>query len=578
MQLRTKTALILFITTIVLVGSLYTISNTILLAGYQRVEQQEVTQSVLGLKGSLLDDYTTLYSDLGDWSLWDDAYAFVQNNNSAFAQTNLIAPQFLCNSFCLNYILFFNSSGTYVNGMGFNLTTSSVMSVPHSLLTTITGNPLFWNFQNANDSVVGIILTQNGPLELASRPILTTAGNGPIHGALIFGRYVDQQFVESLSVAVNAPVSLTLFSNETDFNGTASYTSTLHSIYVHPLNATTIIGYYVVDDVYGKPAIVLGETLPRSTYEQGLLTLGYADLAVAAACISFSIAMLVLLDRLVVSRLYRLDKEVRAIRLKDDAPARLPVSGDDAISSLRVSINDMLGKIENTSRQLRKSERFAGIGELATMVAHDLRNPLQGIANATYYLKRNPAMGPKEKEMLALIEEDVRYSDKIVGDLLDYSKETSLDLEETSPRLVMDKALSMIAPHPNINIVDETTDTPKLKLDVDRMTRVFINIINNAIDAMPSGGLLRLQSRDANHGVQFIFADNGVGMKKEVLEKIFTPLFTTKPKGMGFGLSICKRIVEAHGGQISVESTPNEGTTFVIWIPLDVKPAGGDAS
>lgn len=78
--------------------------------------------------------------------------------------------------------------------------------------------------------------------------------------------------------------------------------------------------------------------------------------------------------------------------------------------------------------------------------------------------------------------------------------------------------------------------------------------------------------------MEFIFADNGVGMKKEVLEKISTPLFTTKPRGMGFGLSISKRIVEAHGGQISVESTLGKGTTFVVSIPLDVKPTVGEVS
>jgi signal transduction histidine kinase len=238
----------------------------------------------------------------------------------------------------------------------------------------------------------------------------------------------------------------------------------------------------------------------------------------------------------------------------------------------------MLGEIENKSNQLTKAERFSAIGELATMVAHDLRNPLQGIQNAAFFLKRSPSAGPKEKEMLTLIEDDVKYSDKIVNDLLDYSRNIRLETTETNPQKLIRESLALTTIPKGVEVIDETQDMPQLSVDVDKVKRVFINVMNNAIDAMPNGGLLVLQTKATDHIVEFMVIDSGVGMSKEVMDRIFTPLYTTKARGMGFGLSICKRIVEAHGGRITVKSTPGKGTSFIISLPAETIPKGGENS
>ena len=128
----------------------------------------------------------------------------------------------------------------------------------------------------------------------------------------------------------------------------------------------------------------------------------------------------------------------------------------------------------------------------------------------------------------------------------------------------------------NVHLQDETDDKPTFKLDVDKIRRTFTNIINNAIDAMADGGSLLIQTRKSGQMIDFVFADSGAGMGKEVEEKIFTPLYTTKAKGMGFGLSISKRIIEAHGGRISVESAVGKGTTFTISLPLNIDSKGGE--
>ena len=215
-----------------------------------------------------------------------------------------------------------------------------------------------------------------------------------------------------------------------------------------------------------------------------------------------------------------------------------------------------------------KTERFAATGELAAMVAHDLRNPLQGIANGAYFLRKLiKNEDSSTKEVFDLIVEAVQHSNKIVSDLLEYSRDIRLYLEETSPSLLVTDALSNVGIPPNIQISNTENVEEKMKIDTDKMKRVLTNLIKNSIDAMPNGGNLTIATKELGTNIQFLVSDTGVGMTKETMEKLWTPLFTTKAQGMGFGLAICKRIVEAHGGKISVDSIFGKGTTFTIIVP-----------
>jgi PAS domain S-box-containing protein len=231
-------------------------------------------------------------------------------------------------------------------------------------------------------------------------------------------------------------------------------------------------------------------------------------------------------------------------------------------------------QLKEAQEQLIKSERLATIGQVAAMVGHDLRNPLTGINSAAYYLKTklDQKMDIKSKEMLELIEKDVQHANNIITDLMEYSREIKLELTETAPGSIINDALSLVEIPKNVQIEDLTQNEPKMKMDIDKMKRVFSNFIKNAVDAMSEGGKLAISSKESAGNVEIMFVDTGIGMAKEVMEKIWTPFFTTKAKGMGLGLAICKRIVEAHGGKISVESIVGEGTTFTVTIPIEPKP------
>jgi len=223
--------------------------------------------------------------------------------------------------------------------------------------------------------------------------------------------------------------------------------------------------------------------------------------------------------------------------------------------------------------RVRQSERLAAIGELAAMVGHDLRNPLTGIAGAAYYVKTKlvPTLNGKVAQMLQVIEENIENSNKIINDLLEYSRELHLELTESNAKSIAREALALVKAPRSIRVVDSSEGEPKVAVDADKMMRVFVNLIQNAIDAMPDGGTLTIMSRKMDGNLEIGFRDTGVGMTKETIEEIWGPFFTTKAKGMGFGLPICKRIVEAHGGSISVKSKVGKGTTFTVTLPVGLK-------
>jgi signal transduction histidine kinase len=236
--------------------------------------------------------------------------------------------------------------------------------------------------------------------------------------------------------------------------------------------------------------------------------------------------------------------------------------------SLEQQVKDRTKELVETQSRLIKTERLAAIGELAGMVGHDLRNPLAGIKNAVYVIrKKQYSLGEVGLSMLDTIDQAVEHADSIISDLLDYGREINLQLEEQSSKALIDYSLLSLKIPSNVTIKENVENTI-LRVDANKLQRVFLNLIKNSIEAMPKGGELEITGHQSGTTVDFAFKDTGIGMSEEVAARIFTPLFTTKAQGMGLGLAICKRFVEAHKGKISVESKQNEGTTFIVSLPL----------
>jgi PAS domain S-box-containing protein len=261
-----------------------------------------------------------------------------------------------------------------------------------------------------------------------------------------------------------------------------------------------------------------------------------------------------------------------------------------SVNTVKDEINQPIGLVgiirdlsekKMLEQSLLKSQRLAAIGELAGMVGHDIRNPLAAMRNAHYLLKKKSSKCESEEvpTMLEIIDKSINHANKIINDLLEYSKELRIEAVAYSPKRLLSDALSMVKLPSNIRLVDATNDE-ELKVDQTKVVRVFVNLMKNAVDAMPDGGTLTVKSTQENNRVTIMFSDTGRGISPDIMAKLFMPLYTTKAQGMGFGLSISKRIVEAHGGTIAVQSKVGEGTTFTVTFPVEPKIAedqgGGD--
>jgi signal transduction histidine kinase len=229
--------------------------------------------------------------------------------------------------------------------------------------------------------------------------------------------------------------------------------------------------------------------------------------------------------------------------------------------------------------KLRRAERMAGIGETAAMVGHDLRNPLQVMVNRLYLAKKasSTLAFPYSEAVSKLglqdlfneFEDQVGYMNKIVSDLQDYARPLKPIPVETSLNQLFDDTFSMVKVPEGVKvsrIIEK--DFPKLAVDATLMRRVFTNLILNALQVMPNGGRLTIKASKAGDEVLISIKDTGVGIPTEDLEKIWSPLHTTKAKGVGLGLPVCKRLVEAHDGNIIVESKVGEGSTFTVKLPF----------
>ncbi len=227
--------------------------------------------------------------------------------------------------------------------------------------------------------------------------------------------------------------------------------------------------------------------------------------------------------------------------------------------------------LEEAKEKLIRSERLAAVGELASGVGHELRNPLNVIRNCAYLLNMTLAERGSEEELstLKLLDRQIDIANRIVTDLLDFTRIKPPDRRKVDLNSLVRESLSWVGIPNGMKVTaDLDGNSPQVKIDAEQIGRAFANIISNAVQAMNGKGELRINTGVEDELAWITFEDNGCGIPAENLERIFEPLFTTKPKGIGLGLAITKRLVEQNSGTIEVTSQPKKGTTFTVRLPV----------
>jgi signal transduction histidine kinase len=238
---------------------------------------------------------------------------------------------------------------------------------------------------------------------------------------------------------------------------------------------------------------------------------------------------------------------------------------------LEIAVENRTRELEQAQQKLVRSERLAAVGELASGVGHELRNPLNVIRNCVYLINMSLEghTMPEIEDTLKLLDMQVDISNKIVTDLLDFTRVKTPTRSIVSINdMVRDRISWASIPDKVVVRYELAEESPRLFVDAEQVGRAFTNIINNAVQSISGRGEFWISTGIKGDFGWVKFKDTGCGIPPENLNKIFEPLFTTKPKGVGLGLAITKRMVEQNGGEINVESVVGKGTTFTLWLPL----------
>ena len=232
----------------------------------------------------------------------------------------------------------------------------------------------------------------------------------------------------------------------------------------------------------------------------------------------------------------------------------------------------MTQELKQSRDKLIQAERLATAGKMSASFAHEIRNPLSSMRMLSQMLMQEPEMPDEQRQSLQYILEEIERIDNIVKRLMDFARPTTLNLEQQPLVSALKAVLALMEAnltHHQIHLVSELApNLPDFQFDSDKIKQTFMNVVLNAMEAMPQGGTLTVATFKQEDAVCIKVTDTGIGISEEDIEHLFEPFFTRKDKGTGLGLANVKRILEEHRGTVKIESTPGEGTKVSMWLPL----------
>ena len=254
-----------------------------------------------------------------------------------------------------------------------------------------------------------------------------------------------------------------------------------------------------------------------------------------------------------------------------DLDEQCEIKTQDEIGDLAAAFNQMTRDLKQSRDQLIQAERLATAGKMSASFAHEIRNPLSSMRMLAQMLMQKPEMSVENhQQSLRYILEEIERIDTIVKGLMDFARPTALNRTQQPITPVLQAVLALmeanLAHHQIQLVLDLSPVTPEVQFDSDKLKQAFMNVVLNAMEAMPQGGELRVSTFTKAGRICIKVMDTGVGIPEEDLERIFEPFFTRKTKGTGLGLANVKRILEEHGGDVEIESRLGTGTTVLIWL------------
>jgi signal transduction histidine kinase len=596
MTLHTRTLTIIGTTLFSLVILFYLFTNNFLLSNFAKLEEYFSRQYIERVAAIVESDLSAMSTVADDWASWDDTYAFIQDGNEEYVESNLRNETLI--GLSLNLMVYVDTSGDIVISKAFDLESGQEASIAPDFEIHLTSGSLLLSHPDTASSISGIILYQDVPMLVVSEPILTSKAQGPIRGSLIFGRYLNEVENARLTDRVGASVSIQYAGDSSlpdDFQLAKAAISTETPVFTLALDEQNIASYVLLSDIEGNPLLIFRADMERNIYQQGRESTTYILLLILGVSIIVGILALLYIERTVLSRVAFLGSSVSAIGSSGKFSKRVSITGNDELSHLADDINEMLAALQRAQMELQVANRelikrteqleeaSQAKSNFLAQMSHELRTPLNAILGFSELLLDNipGQMNKEQRECLDDIHGGGRYLLDLINDVLDLSKiesgKVELKLESLDLLVIMRDVVQNVSPlliNNSQSITIDIIDGPLYVYAEQRMLRqVLLNLLSNAIKFTPVKGEIGISAKCDEEDCQISISDNGIGIKAEFNERIFEAFIQVETlsketkKGTGLGLRICQQYVESMGGRIWVQSEYGKGSIFTFTLP-----------
>ena len=555
MNIRTRFLLVVFLIPVILVGSIAAMSALIIIPEYSRVESVEVLDEMSHIE--VLLDYLlgSLDTINWDWSSWDDMYDYMAEGDTGFIESNYVNGTFIDSE--INIMVIVDTAGEVVFGRYYDLNAEEEMPFPDDLIGLIADNSL------VNTS--GFLVLDDLILMYSSRHILTSLDEGPSRGSHLMAKVMDDEFAVRFSDLTQNDVQF-MVSDEPQKAGLVLRTKT----------GDYLTASKLIEDVTDTNLLSLFLRFDRSAFSKGTSNLWGLLIYLGSFGIVFILLAHYLTDRMVLSRLSALSDNLEEMVENTDLSMRLPPEGTDEIGLVSSNVNKLLGSLEEARKkelsqrdlteEIRKnhySDLIDSVKNISDLLNYEIVRPLNSLRNVAFVLREEDNL-----QLAEIIESSLVNADKSLHELSNLTFMGELRRTVTDVNEIIGAAVHRTLMPNNITVNVESSDEFIVQqLDASKMTRVYENVIKNAVESMPGGGVLSINVVSSENEISVSINDTGRGMSEDELGDLFQSFYTNKENAIGFGLVYARQVVEAHSGSITISSEKGKGTSVTVTIP-----------
>lgn len=627
MSLRAKVILLLLGVFFVSMIAEIAVQRLAVFPSFVELEREEALKDLERCSEALEREIEHLMVFTGDWAAWDDTYDYAQDRNADYEEANLLEETFEGGDLNLIYIV--NNDGEVVWGAAYDLPSLEPVELDWFPAASFSTDHPLLQFDSLEDELSGLLMTDHGPLLVASHPILTSEDRGPIRGAFVMGRFLTDDAVADL--AEQTQVNFRLWPIDSESMEAADRTaiggiSAETPVIIEQVSDAQLVVYSTFADILGEPALLMRVNVPRDISRRGGGAMLFASVSLIAASLCVLLALMVLLQRVVIGPIVRLTSHATAIGESGDLSLSTGMERSDEIGLLAVEFDNMTRKLEQSRTQLVDLSRQAGMSEVATGVLHNIGNVLTGMSvstsqalektqklNVPDVVAMAELLGKHEDDLGAFITtdkkgklipkflgqvgENLNAQRKVILDELEsvgqslnhitdivrmqqsYAKVNGV-MEKVRPIDLANDALrinSASLKNTDVEIVRKFGEVPPITTDRHTVLQILVNVLNNALWAVSetdsAGKRITIRiglAPDGDDRLQIIVSDNGVGIAPENLTRVFSYGFSTRSDGNGFGLHTGALDAKALGGSLNGASEgPGKGATFTLELPIN---------